>query len=268
VHERYPFDVGSEKKLLNCAIAATGKRLILFGAYAGADGEPTTRDGQSGVYCLAFDGERFLPYSFFPFSSLRSDVSFSKRSSNIHAYAYFLAQNDSLLLFATDFYSPEYAYPSQPDYSMLSFYGVPGYTTQARFIGYRYTVGCLFTCNAEGEIIRNNYFNYNGLILKSVTELLQAYIDPDSADVLVYFSTAGKLYSLIFNNDRIIQNIQTQTIEPLGQYQVVSANELSACRHWYKNYFTCYGYQTVSNRVRSSRKSDRRVFYVNKLVFD
>jgi hypothetical protein len=257
-------------KILNSCILKRSDRehLLLFGNYTIDNKAVFSSPKIDGIYTMKFDEQSFSDVTFFSFSNLENEMFFPKKSSNIYINTYFLSQNDSLILFASDFYTPEYRQQTESDFTRTyTWSGMPYYSTSTKFIGYRYQTAVVFMCNQNGQILRTNFLNYNGLLLNTNYNLLQSYIDSEEGNILLFFVNDSKLYSLIYNRNQLVQPVKTDKIETTIRFQSVVGNRQNLSRHWYDNYFITFGYQRLADRYMS-KKNVRNVFYINKLVYE
>lgn len=250
-------------------------QFLLMGEYALNIKENvfTTRNNNAGIFTIEMVNNEVQHIFYTEYGMLEGPFGMvnKKNVSDLYSSTYIAAQSDSIMIVVSDFYTPEYVHDVYPDRTMS--YGMwmnSSYlSTEAKLAGFKYHVAYFFIYNKSGKMLWYNTFNYNGLMLKNIKELMHAYIDTGTYNTLYYFAFEGKLYSLINNKNEIIQPINIENIDPSTRFLSVNANMLYQCEHWYGDCFIYYGYQRLYNRYmgNKSKKNSRYVFYANKLIY-
>jgi len=232
----------------------------------------TTKNNNAGIFSVSIINNEIQTIFYLEYGIL--DTPFNsenkKNTTDLQSNTYIGAQTDSMLIVVTDFYVPEYVHEVYPDRSMgYSMWGTPTYlSSEAKLAGFRYHLAYFFIYDKSGKMQWYNVFNYNGMMLKEVKNVMRVHIEEDTYNTLYYFAFDGKLYSLINNKDQIIQPISIEKIDPSSRFLTISANTTYNCEHWYDHCFVYYGYQSLYNRYANSKsKKSKNVFYINKLVY-
>jgi len=249
-------------------ISSQDDKLLLVGNYLHNEGsKSSTRNNNNGIFTATVKDGHAEQMRFFDYTNLDNWYVINKRSlSNCYDILYFVAQNDSFLIMASDFYAPEYQHYSDP-YAVGG--GLYPSTVNSKLIGFRYQTACMFTFDSEGNLLWYNPLNYSGLLLKSVRPLLSGYIDPETNNVLYLFGFNNKLFSLIYHQMEIVQSIKTITIQSSSRFETIDSGEKARYQHWYGSYFIGSAYQRTSKKYGSnSRRNSKYVFGVNKLVYE
>ena len=234
-----------------------------------------TRNNTVGLFSISLVNNAIENILYSPFETLEGHFSTENRknTSDLYNNTYLVANHDSIAIVVSDFYTPVYVQETYPDYRGGINYGWNSSPTrissEAKLVGYKYHIAYFFIYDKSGKLLWYNTFNYNGLLLKSINNLMQAKIEPQTHNTLYYFGFDGKLYSLINNKNEIIQPISIENIDPSSRFLSVNANMISQCKHWYGDCFIYYGYQQLFNRYSgsNSKKGSRYVFYANKLIY-
>ena len=263
--------------LNSCRITRMDKdRLMLIGDYTLLNKENlfTTRNNNAGMFSVSIVKNEIQNISYLEYGTLEglSGTANKKNTSDLYSNTYIVAQTDSIVIVISDFYTPEYVHEVYSNRNMN--YGIWGgnsayLPSEAKLVGFKYHLAYFFIYDKSGNMTWYNVFNYNGLMLKSVKRLVHAYIEETTYNTLYYFAFEGKLYSLINNKNKIIQPITIENIDPSSRFFSVNANTVYNCEHWYGDYFVYYGYQKMYNRYSKdkSKKNNKHVFYVNKLMY-
>jgi hypothetical protein len=263
--------------LNSCRMTRTDtNHILLTGEYTLNNKENifTTRNNNVGIFSIEIINNEIQDISYLIYGMLEGPFgSVNKRNmSDLYSNIYITAQSDSIIIVVSDFYTPEYVHEAYPSRTMS--YGIwggsPYLSTEAKLAGFKYHVAYFLIYDKSGKLLWYNTFNYNGLMLKNIKELMRAHIDTGTYNTLYYFAFDGKLYTLINNRNEIIQPVKIENIDPSSRFLSVNANMLYQCEYWYGDCFIYYGYQRLYNRYISnnkSRKNNRYVFYANKLIY-
>ena len=263
-----------EKYYLNsCNISRiNSSSMLLIGDY-GLNNKNTftTQSNNSGFFTVLLTHNEIENISYTSYDAIDGLGESSKKRTDLYNNSYLAAGNDSMLIYVSDFFTPEYVQEVYPDNRTMG-YGIwagPNYSSSnAKLVGFKYHTAYLFIVDKSGKMIWYNAFNYNGLLFKSISNVVKAYIDTENYNTLYYFGFDGKLYSLINNRNEIIQALSIETIDLQSRFLSVGTNMLYQSAHWYDNYFIYYGYQKLNNKYANPRKNNKYVFYVNKLVYE
>lgn len=174
-----------------------------------------------------------------------------------------IAHNDSLNIFIGEVFYPEY----RQEYAAN--YGMYGYTTAPTnvFAGYRYQIAYILSFNNNGELLWNSQLQYNDVLVKSLRNILHAYVDSNN-DVLLFYGIGAEINSTVLNGRTVVQSSESLPIELLSPTDRIVTQYTTTIKHWYNNNFIYYGYQTISGS-KNNKKTTRRknVFFINKLIY-
>ena len=243
--------------------------LLLAGNYLyNEENRHSTRNNNSGIFTTRITNGHTGEIRYFDYSSFENWYALHKRSlNNFYDILYFVAQNDSMIILASDFYTPEYQqYYSDPYAGGMGYYSLS--SVDSKLIGFKYQSACIVTFDKEGKLLCYNPLNYSGLLLKSVRPLLNGYIDDETSDALYLFGINNKIFSLIYNKTEMIQAIKSITLQSSSRFESINTSEKLQCQYWYDNNFICSAYQWTSKKYGSnSRKNSKYVFGINKLIY-
>ena len=170
-------------------------------------------------------------------------------------------QGDNFVMLAEAYY-PEYHQVSTMSYD---FYGRPMPYYYSVFDGYRYFNAFVVSLDGEGNLLWSN-----GIKIWDKRSLqLQKSVDAwmDSTGMVIFYNHEGKIYSKVIDGYNQLGNVEKTRLATkyVGDVQIESSGGM--VRHWYGDYFLAYGYQTLRNNQQGGG-SKRRVFYINKLLFE
>jgi hypothetical protein len=266
------FSIASEGKyhINSCRIIHSDENgnLLLSGNYLdNEENKHATKNNNSGIFTIRVKNAQPDKMLLFDYTTLENWYVLNKKSlSYSYDMLYLVAQNDSVIVLASDFYAPEYQQDYAEPYAGMGFYAVT--PVESKLLGFKYQTACMFTLDKEGKMLEYTPLNYSGLLLKSVRPLLSGYIDSETNDILYLFGFNNKIFSLIYNKTEVVQSIKTITIPSASRFENINTSERTQCRHWYGNNFICYAYQRISKKYGSnSRKNSKFVFGINKLDY-
>jgi len=267
VLQSFPLACDSKYTLKSCGIIySRGDTMLLSGNFINnEEHRQITKNNNSGIFTIRLNNNEIEKAHFLEYTSFENWFTVHKRNlSNSYDILYFVAQNDSLLILASDFYAPEYQ-QSVDQYAGAGFYVAPA---DIKLIGYRYQTACIFIFDKVGNLLWYSPFNYSGLLLKSERTLLNGYIDSETNNILYLFDNNNKIFSLVYNKMEVVQGVKAINIMSASRYESIASAERSLCRYWYGNNFVYSAYQTTSRKYKSnSRKSNKYVFGINKLCY-
>ena len=268
------FSILSEERynINSCRIIHTAgnENLLFAGNYFDNEADKhSTKNNNSGIFTVRIKNGISDEMSLIDYATLENWYVLNKKNlSYSYDMLYFVVQDDSTIILASDFYIPEYQQQFYADqYSAgMGYYSVT--PPESRLLGFKYQTACILTLNKDGKLLWYTPLNYSDLLLKSVRPLLSGYIDGETGEVLYLFGFNNKIFSLIYNKTEIVQSIKSIRIQSSSRFETVNSSEKTQCLHWYGNCFVCFAYQQISKKNGStSRKNNKYVFGMNKLIY-
>jgi len=170
-------------------------------------------------------------------------------------------QDDNFILLAEAYY-PEYHQVSTMSYD---FYGRPMPYYYSVFDGYRYFNAFVVSLDREGNLLWSN-----GIKIWDKRSLqLQKSVDAwmDSTGLVIFYNHDGKINSKVIDGYDQLGSVEKTRLATkyIDDVQIESSGGM--IRHWYGDCFLAYGYQSLRNNQQGGG-SKRRVFYINKLLFE
>ncbi len=171
-----------------------------------------------------------------------------------------VVNGDEFILLADAFY-PEYRQISSMSYD---FYGRPMPYYYTIFDGYRY-----FNAFVVGFDKNGNLTWSNGLKIWDIRTFRlarQTAFFADENEMVLFYNHEGKIVSKVIDGHDDIGPVENTKIATLSHTDVQVETSQGLIEHWYGNYFLASGYQVIRNNQYSG--GSRKVFYLNKIVFD
>ncbi|MBP7102579.1 MAG: hypothetical protein KBA86_04955 [Bacteroidales bacterium] len=268
-----PFKDENRVNFCKLAVVDSSKQ-ILIGTYVDikeASNIKNTETVNTGIFTLPIvNGNPSEPH-YFNFVLLSNQYDKNKItpankkgvSLNLQLIIDEIAHNDSMLVFIGEVFYPEY----RQEYAASS--GMYGYSSAPTtvFAGYRYQTAYVLAFTTKGELLWNTQIQYTDILVKSLRNILHAYID-ENQNVLLYYGMGGFVNTMILNNNNIVQSSESIPLELLSPNDKLTANYSSTCKHWYGENFIFHGYQTVTGMKSNQKRSRKRdVLFINKLVY-
>jgi len=133
--------------------------------------------------------------------------------------------------------------------------------------GYRYTHAVVIGFDNNGKLLWDNSFEINDVLSQSLDQYVNVSIEEDKI-VLLYLHE-NTIRSKIIRGAEVIEGKSFDNIKLNFQDDVVNnkAAELNGLEKWYDDKFFAYGVQRIKNLRDTGVKLNRKVFYINKLVY-
>ena len=249
-------------------VTDSGKALLLASyVHANEINSKTLSNINTGIVSMRFSKEAISIPTYYNFLYLTNETQLRSNkqdvSLNLQLIVNNVAHNDSLYIFIGEVYYPEYRQEYAAGYGMYAYSAAP--TTV--FAGYRYQIAYVLVFNKNGNLVWNTQFQHRDILVKSLRNILHAYID-DENNVLLYYGLGSNISSTIINDKTVIQSLDKIPVELLAPGEQIINNYTTFCKHWYADYFIYYGYQTIlSPKSNKRQKRKRDVLFINKLVY-
>lgn len=277
------------EKLLNAQLHFVSENeFYVLGSFNNLNGKaPRTDEEQrgeqsEGFYIASFENNNQAFINFYPMLDLKNftkilnnqqlatATNLLKRQNrrgrdqalNYDFLIHDLISDDNELIMLADAYYPEYRQVSSMSYD---FYGRPMPYYYTVFDGYRYFNAFVVSFDTEGNLNWSNGMKIWEVQSMRLQRRTAFYIDGD--DMVLFYNHDGKIVSKMIDGYQdigAVENVKIATSRS-GDIQIESSQGM--VKHWYGDYFLAYGYQTLRNNSVGGG-SRRKVFYVNKIMFD
>ncbi len=133
--------------------------------------------------------------------------------------------------------------------------------------GYRYTHAVVIGFDNNGKLLWDNSFEINDVLSQSLDQYVNVSIEEDKI-VLLYLHE-NTIRSKIIRGAEVIEGKSFDNIKLNFQDDVVNNKtaELNGLEKWYDDKFFAYGVQRIKNLRDTGVKLNRKVFFINKLVY-
>ncbi len=137
-----------------------------------------------------------------------------------------------------------------------------------RLLGYQYTHAVVVGFNQDGEVLWDNSFEINDVLLPTLEENIQVNVEKDR--IVLLYAFENEIRSRVLRKDDDVEETVVVPIELTFENDEVKKNteDLQGLKPWYPHNFYAFGTHRVRNSEDQSVKNSRKVFYINKITFD
>ncbi|MCD4746368.1 MAG: hypothetical protein K8R58_08720 [Bacteroidales bacterium] len=194
--------------------------------------------------------------------SEKKSKSRKKSSLDFMLLVHEIMEKDGLLYFTAEAYYPEYHMVTSMYYD---YYGRLIPQSYSVFDGYKYFNAFITCFDKNGNMLWDNSLEIYNILTFNLIKRVNIFFDDN--DIVLAYSDDGKIVSKIINGTRVVEGLDYSSIETSNINDKLISESNSNMMYWYKNYFICYGYQTIKNNSFID-KNKRIVFYINKIAFN
>jgi hypothetical protein len=172
--------------------------------------------------------------------------------------------NGEIVMLGEAFY-PRYVYPNR-SISMAPIAGTFG-GGNLIFDGYYYTHAVAIGFTPEGKIKWDNSFEINDVKTFRLVQLVKAVPRPDHMSLLYLFGNDIRTKSII--GSQMLEGKTKVPLQPLLKSDAVIEKSTfrSNLQRWYNDTFYAAGVQRIKNMADAGVPSERKVFFINKVVY-
>lgn len=177
-----------------------------------------------------------------------------------------IKQKDSYILVG------EAYYPKYNNVSYSQFYG--GYNPPNSFAGtsyfegYKYTHAIVIGFGSKGKLLWDNSFEINDVMSYSLKQFVEAY--PREQDIVLLYNYENVIRTKLIEGQEVIEGKSLNDISLKFQDDEAKSNnsEYGGLELWYNEVFYAYGVQKIRNMKDSGVKLNRKVFFINKIIYN
>jgi len=175
--------------------------------------------------------------------------------------------NDNYILLGEAYY-PKY----NQNYTYGGFYSY--YPSSSRgyeryyFEGYHYTHAIVIGFDNEGNILWDNSFEINDATSFQLKQFV--HVDLQDKDIVLLYNFENVIRSKLIQGEDVIEGKSFNDIHLKFQDDEVKSNdsEYGGLEKWYDDKFFAYGVQKIKNLKDVGVKLNRRVFFINKIIYN
>jgi len=132
---------------------------------------------------------------------------------------------------------------------------------------YSYQFASIIAFDNEGKLLWDNVMELGDTELNSLEDLVYLVPEPQRT-IMMYMSVNELVYQVINKNEVVKSKEYEEVVLEYEDDKIRSFTfEIEGLRHWYDEFFFAYGVQSIRNKQAEGVKTDRKVFYINKVVY-
>lgn len=175
-------------------------------------------------------------------------------------------QGDHYILYGEAYY-PRYSNYSGYDRFGGYSYGTGNSYFNPNFLGYKYTHAVVMAFDRSGKRLWDNSFEINDVNSYE----LQQFVNVSSLgdDVILLYTYENVIRSKILQSDKIVEGKTFNDVKLTFEDDELRVNdkEIGGLAEWYDGCFYTYGVQDIKNLKDERVKLNRKVFFINKVVY-
>lgn len=136
------------------------------------------------------------------------------------------------------------------------------------FDGYQYTHAVVIGFDSEGKLLWDNSFEINDAMSYNLKQFV--HVDPRRDKIVLLYNYENIIRTKLIEGDEVIEGKSFNDISLKFQDDEVKNNEseYGGLEKWYNNRFYAYGVQKIKNMKDVGVKLNRKVFFINKIIYN
>jgi len=197
----------------------------------------------------------------------RKKIKGKKMKFNYRLLVHDILKHDKNFILVGEAYYPKYSnygyYGGYGDY-----YRSPYNREHSYFDGYKYTHAVVIGFGNQGELLWDNSFEINDVISYDLKPYIE--IDARKDTLVLLYNYENTIRSKLIKNENVLEGKSFDDISLKFQDDEIENNdsEFGGLELWYKNRFYAYGVQKIKNIKDSGVKLNRKVFFINKILYN
>jgi hypothetical protein len=174
---------------------------------------------------------------------------------------------DNYVMLGEAFY-PKYS--STGTYSGYSQYSGnnSGSYMPSTFAGYRYTHAVIIGFDKNGQKLWDNSFQIEDVLTYELNQYVHADVSNDK--LVLFYLYNHEIRTKIISGGEVLEGKSFDSVKLMFEDDVVNKNNISnigGLEKWYGHNFLAYGVQKIKNLRDTGVKLNRKVFYINKVLY-
>jgi len=163
-------------------------------------------------------------------------------------------------------------YPKYNNYNtyggIYTYYPSPRSSYRYYFEGYQYTHAVVIGFDEKGNLLWDNSFEINDVINYYLKRFVQ--VDPKEDKIVLLYNYENVIRSKLIEGDDVLEGKSFSDISLKFEDDEVKNNdsEYGGLEKWYDDKFFAYGVQKIKNMKDVGVKLNRRVFFINKIIYN
>ncbi len=136
------------------------------------------------------------------------------------------------------------------------------------FEGYQYTHAVVIGFDGRGKLLWDNSFEINDAMSYNLKQFV--HVDPRKDKIVLLYNYENVVRSKLIEGNEVIEGKSFNDISLKFQDDEVKNNEseYGGLEKWYNDRFFAYGVQKIKNMKDVGVKLNRKVFFINKIIYN
>lgn len=136
------------------------------------------------------------------------------------------------------------------------------------FEGFKYTHAIVIGFGNQGTLLWDNSFEINDIISYDLKQMIE--VDARDDEIVLLYNFENVIRSKLIKDEDVLEGKSFNDINLKFQDDIIDTNnsEFGGLESWYDNKFYAYGVQKIKNLKDAGVKLNRKVFFVNKILYN
>jgi len=137
------------------------------------------------------------------------------------------------------------------------------------FAGYKYTHAVIIGFDKDGQKLWDNSFQIEDVLSYELDQYVHADVTDDK--LVLFYLYNNEIRTKIIKGSEVIEGKSFDSVKMMFEDDVASKNNIyniGGLEKWYDHNFLAYGVQKIKNLKDKGVKLNRRVFYINKVLYE
>ncbi len=178
-----------------------------------------------------------------------------------------ILERDGEYIMIAEAYYPRYNYSSNG--SSYGTFGTPsGFGRNPYFLGYNYTHAVVLGFDQNCNILWDQTFKIEDIQTYSLDE--NVIVSGSGDQVILMYLEENEIRSKVVSGNEVVEGRTFNPVKLSFETDKVKSKDPSVegLSRWYKNTLFAYGEQTIHNPNGVAGRTQRKVFYINKIQYD
>jgi len=197
----------------------------------------------------------------------RKKVKGKKVKFNYRLLVHEIIETEDEFIMLGEAYYPKYSSTGGVYYMNHAPGSAPNFASTA-FAGYRYTHAVVIGFDKKGNKLWDNSFQIDDVLTFNLNQYVHADVIDDKVVLLYLYN--DEIRSKTISGSDVLEGKSLNSVQMMFDDDVANkygTSNIGGLEKWYGHYFLVHGVQKIKNLRDSGVKLNRRVFYVNKLIY-
>ncbi|MEQ8904942.1 hypothetical protein [Ekhidna sp.] len=180
-----------------------------------------------------------------------------------------ILERDGEYIMIAEAYYPRYNYSSNNSFSPYGGFGNRGFgSTNPYFLGYKYTHAVVLGFDQNCNILWDQTFKIEDIQTYSLEE--NVVVSASGDRVILMYLEENEIRSKVVEGNKIVEGRTFNPVKLSFETDELKSKDPSVegLKMWYDETLFAYGEQSIKNVSGIGGKTNRKVFYINKIQYD